>query len=110
MRREPLPEEATPGEILLRALGALWLHWCLEPEKSAPPHRLDIEAVARTVGVWSEVEHIQEGELDEKGVLYLHLPAEVLVIDYRQEFPWKLLDVGEWGRRQERRDFWRRAA
>lgn len=106
-----MPDEGTdptPGEMLLRALGALWLRWCLEPEESIPPHRLDIEAVARMVGV--EVEHFQEGELDDKGVLFLHLPGEVIIIDYRQEFPWKLLDVCAWGRRQEWRDHWRRAA
>ncbi len=104
-----MPEEATPGEMLLRALGALWLHWRLEPKGSIPPpHQLDIEAVALLVGV--EVEHFQSGEYEEKGVLFLHLPGEVLVIDYRREFPWKLLDVCAWGRRQEWREHWRRAA
>jgi hypothetical protein len=64
----------------------------------------DIETVARVVGVWSEVEHFQEGEGHDEGVLFLHLPSEVLVIDCLQEFPWKLLDAREWARRQERRD------
>jgi hypothetical protein len=111
VRQEPMSDEGadpTPGEMLLRALGALWLRWRLEPKGSIPPHRLDVEAVALVIGV--EVEHFQEGELDDKDVLFLHLPGEVLVIDYRQEFPWKLLDVRAWGRRQEWHDLWRRAA
>ncbi len=60
--------------------------------------------------VCAPVEYAQEGEYEEKGVLYLHLPAEVLVIDYRREFPWRLLGLDEWGEQQERRDFLRRAA
>lgn len=108
MQQEPMPDEATPGETLVRALGALWLHWCVQPEGAIPPHLLDIEAVARVVGV--EVEHFQEGELDEKGVLFLHLPGEVLVIDFTREFPWRLIDVCKWGRRQEWRELWRRTA
>lgn len=103
-----MPEEATPGEMLLRVLGGLWLRWRLEPETSIPPQCIDIEVVARMRGV--EVEHFQEGELDDAGVVFLHLPGEVLVIDYRQEFPWRLLDVRAWGRRQEWRDLWRRTA
>lgn len=116
MRQEPTPPdddvaEPTPGEMLLRALGALWLYWQLDPEGSVQPHQLDmndIETVARVIGVWSEVEHFQEGEDDDEGVLFLHMPSEVLVIDNLQEFPWKLLDAREWARRRERGDSWRR--
>lgn len=113
MRRKPTPDEvadATPGERLLYALGQLYLRWRHDPATFAPPHQLDLQDVARTRWVCATVEYVQEGEFEDEGLLFLHLPSEVIVIDYRQQFPWRLLGLDEWGECQERRDFLRREA
>jgi len=67
--------------------------------------QVDVEAVARMLCIWSDVEFIQQGE--DEGEEYLHLPAEVLLIDRRQAFPWQLMDPFEWARELELKDFWR---
>lgn len=110
---KPTPEKigsSTPGERLLYALGQHYLRWHNEPKKYAPPHRLDILAVARGRWVCAQVEYIQAGERDDGGVTFLHLPSEVMVIDGRRAFPWRLLSLDEWGEQRELRDFLKRAA
>jgi hypothetical protein len=57
------------------------------------------------LGVLTDIEFVQEG--DGEPVLHLHFASEVLTVDRRREFPWQLLDVWEWARRQETREFWR---
>ncbi len=99
--------EPTPGERLLYALGQLWWGWRVDPEGSVPPRRLDIEAVARAVGVWCDVEFLQEGEGEDGGECYVHFAGEVLVGDHSERFPWTLIDPREWARLQEVREFWR---
>ncbi len=97
-------EEPTPGERLLYALGQLYKQWHVRATLT-PPHEVDVEAIARMLGVWTEVEFVQVGEdADEE---YLHLPTEVLLIDRRQAFPWQLMDPFEWAIELERKEFWR---
>jgi len=72
----------------------------------APHGEVDVEAVAKLLGVWSEVEFVQDEDGDE-GRQHFHFPSEVLVVDHRCGFPWQLIDVWEWARRQEAREFWR---
>jgi len=104
LQQEPTPEQvtdSTPGERLLYALGQHYRRWRSGVEDAVPPHRIDIGAVARMRWVCAHIEYVQGGEHEEKGVVFLHLPSDVLVIDYRREFPWRLLSVEEWGERQE---------
>jgi hypothetical protein len=108
--QQPTPKritDPTPGERLLYALGQHHRRWCADPTRYVPPHRLDVLAVARTRWVCAQVEYVQEGEHEYPGVLYLHLPSEVIVIDYRREFPWRLASLEAWGERQEWREFLR---
>jgi len=100
------PGEPTPGERLLYALGQLFKQWHVRATLT-PPHEVDVEAVAKMLGVWTEVEFIQDGEDEDRPAQYLHLPSEVLVIDPREEFPWRLLADFEWAQEQERKEFWR---
>jgi hypothetical protein len=97
--------EPTPGERLLYALGQLYRRWRRGLEGSVPPYRIDVEAVAKFLGVWADVEFVQEDE--DAPTQYLHFPTEVLLIDQRQEFPWQLLTDWEWGKEQEYAEFWR---
>jgi hypothetical protein len=113
LRHEPASKritDPTSGERLLYALGQHYLRWRREPMRYVPSHRLDVLAVARTRWVSAQVEYVQDGEHEETGVLFLHLPSEVLVIDYRRAFPWRLLGLDEWGERQEWREQLRREA
>ncbi len=96
----------TPGERLLYALGQLYRQWHVRATLT-PPGEVDVEAVAKMLGVWSGVEFVQEGEGEDEPALHLHFAGEVLIVDRRREFPWTLLDVWEWARAQESRDFWR---
>jgi hypothetical protein len=101
--------QPTPGERLLYALGQLHRQWHVRATLT-PPDEVDVEAVARMLGVWADIEFIQDEEGDEDGgepALHLHFTREVLTVDRRREFPWTLLGVWEWARRQETRDFWR---
>lgn len=99
--------EPMPGERLLYALGQLWWRWRVDPEGSVPPERIDIEAVARMLGVWTDVEFIQDGEREDSHERYVHFGGEVLVADHSERFPWTLMDTREWAGRQEAREFWR---
>jgi hypothetical protein len=98
----------TPGERLLYALGQLYRQWSVRATLT-PPDEVDVEAVARMLGVWTDIEFIQDGdsEGDGEGARHLHFAGEVLTIDRYREFPWTLLDVWEWARVQEAREFWR---
>ncbi len=101
------PGEPTPGERLLYALGQLFKQWHVRASLT-PPHEVDVEAVAKMLGIWADVEFIQDGEDEDEPALYLHLPHEVLVVDSRRpEFPWRLLADFEWAQEQEVKEFWR---
>jgi hypothetical protein len=109
VRRQPASEdhiEPTPGERLLYALGQLHRQWRARATLT-PPDEVDVEAVAKMLGIWSEVEFVQDGDGGGEPSRHLHFASEVLVIDHRCGFPWTLLDVWEWARRQEAREFWR---
>jgi hypothetical protein len=96
--------EPTPGERLFYTLGQIYGRWHTG-KALVCPWQLDIEELARLLGLWSEVEFARA---DEHGKLScLHFPTEVLVIDRSQQFPWRLLDVWEWASEQESADFWR---
>lgn len=99
--------EVNPGERLLYALAQLHRQWGIRATLT-PPGEVDVEAVARMLGVWTDIEFIQDeggNEGDEKQ--FIHFAGEVLAVDRRREFPWMLLDVWEWARKQETREFWR---
>jgi hypothetical protein len=90
--------EPTPGERLIYVLGQLYRRWHAGTGPTAPCE-VDIEALARILGVWPEVEFVQE---DRRGNLVrLHLPTEVFVVERANDFPWRLLNVWEWGLEQE---------
>lgn len=94
----------SPGERLLYTLGQIYRRW--HTGKSLVcPWSVDVEELARILGLWSEVEFSQEDETA-KGIVYLHFPTEVLVIDCSQQFPWRLLDTWEWATEQEHKEFW----
>jgi hypothetical protein len=96
--------EVTPGERLLYALGQLYRQWRVRASLT-PPDEVDVEAVAQMLGVWGDVEFVQDGEGEP--ARHLHFAGEVLTIDHCREFPWTLLDVWEWARVQEAQEFWR---
>jgi hypothetical protein len=100
------PGEPTPGERLLYALGQLFKQWHVRATLT-PPHEVDVVDVAKMLGVWGEVEFAQDGEDEDEPALYLHFPSEVLVIDPREEFPWRLLGDFEWAEEQRLKEFWR---
>jgi hypothetical protein len=90
--------QPTPGEHLIYVLGQLYRRWYAGTGRT-PPREVDIEALARTLGVWPEVEFACE---DRRGnLIRLHLPTEVLVIERDRDFPWRLLNVWEWAIEQE---------
>ncbi len=97
-------DEPTPGERLLYALGQLYRQYRVRATLTRP-QEVDVVAIARMLGIWTEVEFVQDGEDEDEE--YVHLPAEVLLIDRRQEFPWQLMDPFEWAREVERKEFWR---
>ena len=88
------------------ALGQLHKQWRVRATLT-PPDEVDVEALARMIGVWGEVEFVQDGDDEGEPALHLHFADEVLTVDRRREFPWQLLDVWEWARKQEVREFWR---
>jgi len=96
--------EPTPGERLFYALGQVYRRWHTG-QALVCPWRLDVEELARLLGLWSDVEFAQEDETA-KGINYLHFPAEVLVVDREQQFPWRLIDTWEWAAEQEQKEFW----
>lgn len=100
--------EVTPGGRLLYALGQLHRQWQVRATLT-PPGEVDVEAVAKMLGVWTDIEFVREDDDGDDGepALYLHFAGEVLTVDRRREFPWLLLDVWEWARGQETREFWR---
>lgn len=108
MSPSPTADSGTPtsGELLLYGLGQLYRQWRVGEKGAVRPRQIDVEAVARFLGLWHEVEFVQEDEEDSP-LTFLHLPDEVLVIDPRDEFPWQLFDPWEWAKAQEIREFWR---
>lgn len=98
--------EVTPGERLLYALGQMHKQWRVRATLT-PPDEVDVEAVAKMLGVWGDVEFVREGDDEDEGEQHIHFAGEVLTVDRRREFPWQLLDVWEWARGQEVREFWR---
>ena len=98
----------TPGERLLYALGQLYRQWHVRATLT-PPDEVDVEAVAKMLGVWTDIEFVQDEEEGGDGEMaqHLHFAGEVLTVDRRREFPWLLLDMWEWAQAQETRDFWR---
>lgn len=102
-------EPTTPGERVLDVLGHLYEHWRCGGAGAVVPRRVDVEAVARLVGVSEEVEFTQGGpeDAEEDGRTHVHFGAEVLTVDPSQEFPWRLEGVMEWAERQRWREFWR---
>ena len=98
--------EPTPGERLLYALGQLFKQWHVRATLT-PPHEVDVGAVAEMLGVLADIEYVQNGEAEDEPALYLHFPSEVLVIDPREDFPWRLLGDFEWAEEQQLKEFWR---
>jgi hypothetical protein len=62
--------EPTPGERLLYALGQLYRQWYIRATLT-PPGKVDVEAVAKMLGVWGEVEFVQDGEDEDSGQQHL---------------------------------------
>jgi len=86
----------TPGEQLFDCLGQLYRRWHTG-QSETPPSDVDVQRFARLLDVWRALEFAQ----DDGGVVFLHFPNEVLVIDARQEFPWRLLSAWEWAAERE---------
>jgi hypothetical protein len=93
----------TPGERLLYTLGQIYRRWHTG-KALVCPWSLDVEDLARLLGIWSDIEFIQTDETN--SVSYLHFPSEVLVIDRSQQFPWRLIDTWEWASEQDIEEFW----
>jgi hypothetical protein len=91
----------TAGERLLYALGHLYRR-SRRAGLDVQPRDFDIEDLARTIGVWRQVEFVQE---DATGRHY-HFGAEVLHADPTQSFPWRLRTDWEWAALRELDDFW----
>jgi hypothetical protein len=89
-------ESPTPGERLLYALGQLYRR-SRYGDLDVDPDDFDIENVARIIGVWRDVEFVQE---DAAGMAY-HFPSEVLCVAPGFVFPWYLLDVWAWAAERE---------
>jgi hypothetical protein len=88
--------EVTSGEQLFDCLRQLYCRWHTGKSET-PPSDVNVERFARLLDVWRAVEFTQgEGE-----VVFLHFPSEVLIIDARQEFPWRLLSAWEWASKRE---------
>lgn len=82
----------TPGERLLYALGQLFALWYRGELARVKPSDFDIEDLARIIGVWRDVELAIESPF---GYSY-HFPGEVLDVDNRLPFPWRLVDFATW--------------
>jgi hypothetical protein len=93
-------EGPTPGERLLYALGQLYRR-SRYGDLDVDPDDFDIEDLARIIGVWRDVEFVQD---DEGGRSY-HFPSEVLCVAPGFVFPWYLLDIWAWAAERELGDF-----
>jgi hypothetical protein len=58
-RRTSARGQPTPGERLIYALGQLHRQWRVRATLT-PPGEVDVEAVAKTLGVWTDIEFVQE--------------------------------------------------
>lgn len=94
--------QPTPGERLFYTLGQLYRRWRAGIGRTAP-RDVDVEGLARTLGVWRDVEFAEADASGER----LHFPTEVLLIDPTREFPWRLLNVWEWAIEREREEQYR---
>lgn len=87
---------ASPAERLLYALGQLYrLHHV--GELGIAPADFDVLDLARIIGVAREIELVTEGLLGRS----FHFASEVLVLDPRAPFPWRLLSDEEWAHQVE---------
>jgi hypothetical protein len=91
----------TPGEGLLYALGQL--HRLYRAGRlPVSPTVLDVEDVARVVGVAGQLEFVGENRLG----CHYHFPTEVLTFNSEDPFPWRLLDDWDWAADQELNSLW----
>lgn len=91
------PDEApTPGERLLYALGQLY-RLSRRGELDVRPADFDVWDLAGIIGVRSDIEFISE---DQHGS-HWHFASEVLHIEQRRRFPWRLLTTWEWAAEAE---------
>lgn len=81
-------ETPTPGERLLYALGQLY-RLSKRGELDVRPADFDVWDLAGIIGVRGDIEFISE---DPHGA-HWHFAAEVLHIELRREFPWRLLTM-----------------
>jgi hypothetical protein len=86
----------TPGERLFYSLWQLHLRYHIH-EFDLHPRDWDVEDLARTIGVWHELEFVQDDALGEA----YHFPSQVVHVDAEARFPWRLLSVMEWAAEQE---------
>ena len=94
-------EATTPGERLLYTLGQLYRLY-RKNALAVHPNDFDVEDLARTIGVLSEIEFVQEDLMGR----HFHFGAQVLHADPLQVFPWRLLGMWEWAAEQELNSFW----
>lgn len=86
----------TPGERLLYALGQLY-RLSTRGELDVHPADFDVWDLAGIIGVRGDIGFVSE---DRHGS-HWHFAAEVLRIEQRQEFPWRLLTMWEWAAEAE---------
>jgi hypothetical protein len=95
-------DQPTPGERLLYVLGQLYRLYHAGA-LNVHPQEVDVEEVARLIGVSSELEPLTSH--DRLGTHY-HFPSEVLYQDSTSEFPWHLMGIFEWAAFEEANAFW----
>jgi hypothetical protein len=90
---EAVGDAPTPGERLLYALGQLYLSWH-RGRTAVEPRDLDVEDLARIIGVTRDIELVTDSPFGRS----FHFPSEVLLVNDREPFPWRLLDLQPWAR------------
>jgi hypothetical protein len=89
----------TPGERLFYTLCQMQLRYDTG-EFDLHPRDWDVEDLAKTIGVWHEVEYMQEDALGEA----YHFASQVVHVDPEADFPWRLMSVMAWAVEQELND------
>ena len=91
----------TPGERVRFALAQLYR---LHNTGKLPfhPSALDVEDLARVIGVGDEYEFSTEDRTGQ----HFHFRNEVLTYDPEQRFPWQLRTTWEWAAEQEMNSYW----
>ncbi len=84
-------EAPTPGERVLYALGQLY-RLSRRGELDVRPADFDIWDLAGIIGVRADIEFVSE---DQHGSRW-HFASEVLEVELKREFPWRLLTSWEW--------------